>query len=144
MTTTKASGRWQAGQSGNPAGRRPGSGSVQQLRQGIEESLPVIIQSLTDKAKAGDIGAARLLLERVIPPLRAVEAPQALQIDGGDLSGQAKSVVALAASGEVSVTQATQLIAALGTLAKLIEVDELERRIQSLESSLETRHTSTA
>ena len=66
----------------------------------------MIIQSLTDKAKAGDIGAARLLLERVIPPLRAVEAPQALQIDGGDLSGQAKSVVALAASGEVSVTQA--------------------------------------
>jgi hypothetical protein len=104
----------------------------------------VIIQSLTDKAKAGDIGAARLLLERVIPPLRAVEAPQALQIDGGDLSGQAKSVVALAASGEVSVTQATQLIAALGTLAKLIEVDELERRIKSQENSIETRNATAA
>ena len=144
MTTTKASGRWRSGQSGNPAGRRPGSGSVQQLRQGIEESLPAIIQSLTDKAKAGDVGAARLLLERVIPPLKPVEAPQVLQISEGDLSGQAKSVVALAASGEVSVAQATQLITALGTLAKLIEVDELERRIQTLESSLETRHTSTA
>jgi len=144
VTTTKTIGRWRPGQSGNPAGRRPGSGSVQQLRQGIEESLPAIIQSLTDKAQAGDIGAARLLLERVIPPLKAVEAPQALQVDGDDLSGQAKSVFALTAAGEVSVTQATQLIAALGTLAKLIEVDELERRIQSLESSLETRHTSTA
>jgi len=144
VTTTKASGRWRSGQSGNPAGRRPGSGSVQQLRQGIEESLPAIIQSLTDKAKAGDVGAARLLLERVIPPLKPVEAPQVLQISEGDLSGQAKSVVALAASGEVSVAQATQLITALGTLAKLIEVDELERRIQTLESSLETRHTSTA
>lgn len=135
----KTTGRWRPGESGNPAGRRPGSGSVQQLRQGIEESLPAIIQSLTEKAKAGDIGAARLLLERVIPPLKPVEAPQALQIDGDGLSGQAKSVVTLAASGEVSVTQATQLIAALGTLAKLIEVDELERRIQSLERSIETR-----
>ena len=52
---------------------------------------------------------------------------------------QAKSIVALAASGEVSVTHATQLIAAMGTLAKLIELDELERRIQSLENSLETQ-----
>jgi hypothetical protein len=42
------------------------------------------------------------------------------------------------------VTQATQLVTALGTLAKLIEVDELERRIQSLEKSLETRHAPTA
>ncbi len=124
MTTTNVTGRWKPGQSGNPSGRRPGSGSVQQLRQGIEESLPAIIHSLTEKATAGDVGAARLLLERVIPPLTPVEAPQALQIDEGDLTGQAKSVVALAASGEVSVTQATQLIAALGTLAKLIEVDE--------------------
>ncbi len=144
MTTTKATGRWRPGQSGNPAGRRPGSGSVQQLRQGIEESLPEIIQVLTDRAKAGDIGAARLLLERAVPPLRPVEAPQALQIVGDGLSGQAKSVVALAASGEVSVTHASQLITALGTLAKLIEVDELERRIQSLENSLEARHSTTA
>jgi hypothetical protein len=144
VTTSKATGRWRPGQSGNPAGRRPGSGSVQQLRQGIEESLPEIIQGLTDKAKAGDIGAARLLLERAIPPLKAVEAPQALQIEGNDLSGQAKSIVALAASGEVSVTHATQLITAMGTLAKLIELDELERRIQSLEKSLEAQSLPTA
>jgi hypothetical protein len=142
--TAKVSGRWKSGQSGNPAGRRPGSGSVQQLRLGIEESLPEIIQALTERAKAGDIGAARLLLERAVPPLRPVEAPHALQISEGSLTSQAKSVVALAASGEVSATQATQLISALGMLAKLIEVDELERRIQSLESSLETRHATTA
>lgn len=137
--TTKPSGRWRPGQSGNPAGRRPGTGSVQQLRQGIEESLPQIIQSLTDKAIAGDVGAARLLLERAIPPLKPIEAPQTLQIDGDGLSGQARSIVALAASGEVSMTQAVQFITALGTLAKLIEVDDLERRIQSLEKSLDAK-----
>jgi hypothetical protein len=144
MKTLKTTGRWKPGQSGNPSGRRPGSGSVQQLRLGIEESLPEIIQALTERAKAGDIGAARLLLERAVPPLRPVEAPQALQISEGGLSSQAKSVVALAASGEVSVAQASQLITALGTLARLIEVDELERRIQSLENSFEPRHATTA
>ena len=141
---TKISGRWEPGQSGNPAGRRPGSGSVQQLRRGIEESLPAILQSLTERAKAGDIGAARLLLERAIPPLRPIEAPQALQIDGDSLSGQAKSIVSLAASGEVSLTQATQMVTALSTLAKLIEVDDLEDRIKSLEKSLEAKHATTA
>jgi len=137
VTNTKTSGRWRPGESGNPAGRRPGSGSVQQLRLAIEDSLPEIIQCLADKAKAGDVGAARLLLERVIPALKPVEAPQALQIDRDDLSGQAKEIVALAASGAISVTQAAQLVAALGTVGKLIEVDELERRIQTLEKSLE-------
>jgi len=137
VKSTKVSGRWRPGESGNPAGRRPGTGSVQQLRQAIEDSLPEIIQCLAYKAKAGDVGAARLLLERTIPALRPLEAPQALQIDADDLSGQAKEIVALAASGEVSVTQATQLVTALGTVGKLIEVDALERRIQALEKSLE-------
>ena len=137
MTSTKASGRWKPGRSGNPAGRRPGSGAVQKLRQAIEDSLPEIIKCLADKAKAGDIGAARLLLERTIPALKPVEAPQALQIDANDLSGQAKEIVALAASGQVSLTQATQLVTALGTVGKLIEVDELERRLQILEKSIE-------
>jgi hypothetical protein len=137
VTSTKASGRWKPGRSGNPAGRRPGSGAVQKLRQAIEDSLPEIIKCLADKAKAGDIGAARLLLERTIPALKPVEAPQALQIDANDLSGQAKEIVALAASGQVSLTQATQLVTALGTVGKLIEVDELERRLQILEKSIE-------
>jgi len=136
---TKPSGRWRPGQSGNPAGRRPGSGSVQQLRHGIEEFIPEIIKTLTEKAKSGDIGAARLLLERVIPPLKPAEASRAHQIEGDDLTTQARSIVALAASGEVSVPHAAQFITALGALTKLIEVDELERRLQRLERSLEAR-----
>ncbi|MCX7222678.1 MAG: DUF5681 domain-containing protein [Burkholderiales bacterium] len=133
----KTSGRWRPGQSGNPAGRRPGSGSVQQLRQAIENSLPEIIQCLADKAKAGDVGAARLLLERAIPALKPLEVPQTLQIDGEDLSTKAKSIFALAAAGKVSLPHSAQIIASLGTVAKLIEVDTIERRIQFLESSLE-------
>jgi hypothetical protein len=142
--STKASGRWRPGQSGNPAGRKPGTGAVQQLRQGIEESLPEIIQTLTDKAKSGDVGAARLLLERAIPPLKPTEALQTLQIDGDDLTHQARSVVALAASGELSVTHATQFVAALGTLARLIEVDAIERRLLTLEKSIEAKDPTAA
>jgi hypothetical protein len=136
------SGRWQPGRSGNPAGRKPGTGSVQQLRVQVELLIPEIIQVLAAKARDGDIGAARLLLERVVPALKPVEAPQALQIDEGYLSNQAKSVVALAASGDVSIGQASQLVSALGTVAKLIEVDELLKRVDALEKVIESRQLS--
>jgi len=136
------SGRWQPGRSGNPAGRKPGTGSVQQLRVQVELLIPEIIQVLAAKAREGDIGAARLLIERVVPALKPVEDPQALQIDEGYLSNQAKSVVALAASGDVSIGQASQLVSALGTVAKLIEVDELLKRVDALEKVIESRQLS--
>ncbi len=142
MSIHKNSGRWQPGLSGNPAGRKPGTGSVQQLRVQVELLIPEIIQVLAAKAREGDIGAARLLLERVVPALKPVEAPQALQIAEGDLSSQAKSIVALAASGEVSLAQASQLVSALGTVAKLIEVDELLKRVDALEKVIESRQLS--
>jgi hypothetical protein len=53
---------------------------------------------------------------------------------------QAKEIGSLASSGSVSITQAAQLVAALGTVGKLIEVDELERRIQTSDKK-EAAHT---
>jgi hypothetical protein len=142
VTTHHNSGRWQPGQSGNPGGRKPGTGSLQQLRAQVEHLLPEIIQVLATKARNGDIGAARLLLERVMPAIKPVEAPQALQISGDGLSGKAKSIVALAASGEVSIGSAAQLVSALSTVAKLIEVDDLLKRVDALEKSIESKQLS--
>ncbi len=142
MTTHHNSGRWQPGQSGNPGGRKPGTGSLQQLRAQVEHLLPEIIQVLATKARNGDIGAARLLLERVMPAVKPVEAPQALQISGDGLSGKAKSIVALAASGEVSIGSAAQLVSALSTVAKLIEVDDLLKRVDALEKTIESQQLS--
>jgi hypothetical protein len=142
VTTHQNSGRWQPGQSGNPGGRKPGTGSLQQLRAQVELLIPEIIQVLATKARDGDIGAARLLLERVMPALKPIETPQALQISGDGLSSQAKSIVALAASGEVSVGSAAQLVSALSTVAKLIEVDDLLKRVDAMEKTIESQQLS--
>jgi hypothetical protein len=139
VATSNQSGRWKPGQSGNPRGRRPGTGEIQRLRQEIESHIPSVVARLVDKAKEGDVAAARLLLERAIPPLKPVEAPQPFQIpDGGPLE-QARTIVALTASGEVSVDQGARMISSLGSLVRLLELEELERRINSLEQAIEPR-----
>ncbi|MBK9238524.1 MAG: hypothetical protein IPO19_22185 [Rhodoferax sp.] len=85
-------------------------------------------------AQGGDVQAARLILERVLPPVKAVEQAVTLQLpEDGTLTAKAAAVLSAAAVGLLAPGQAAQLIAALGTLAKLSEVDELAARIKTLE-----------
>lgn len=137
MTATekKKRGRWKAGESGNPKGRKPGTGEVAKLRDSIAAHLPAIITQLVTKAKEGDSQAARLLLERVLPPIKPIEQPTMLILpDDGTLTAKAAAVLTAAAAGVLAPGQAAQLITALGTLAKITEVDELAARITALET----------
>ncbi|MBL8348889.1 MAG: hypothetical protein JNL87_01120 [Burkholderiaceae bacterium] len=133
MKATKRPGRWKPGESGNPAGRKPGTGEVAKLRAGIAKEIPAILENLKTAALAGDIGAARLLLERVIAPLKASEVAAPVSLTGDTLTEQGKSVIAAVASGDLSPSQAASLLASLGTFAKLEEADDLKRRIEALE-----------
>lgn len=126
--------RFKAGESGNPAGRPPGTGQITKLRQSLYEHVPEIVGMLVEQAKGGDVGAARLILERVLPPVKAVEA--SIQVDlpeGGSLTSKANAVLQAASTGELGTSQASQLIAAIGAFSKIHETDELEQRIKRLE-----------
>lgn len=136
MTTKVTPTGWQPGQSGNPKGRPPGSGDVAKMRAAIAQHVPEIVQSLVDRAVSGDTGAARLLLERVIAPLKAMEAPQAVSMPTSGLADQGRAVIASVASGDLPVGQGAALLSAIGALARVVEVDELMRRVEALE----TRH----
>ena len=57
------------GQSGNPAGRPKNSGALGEIRKSILNHVPEIINTLVINAKCGDVMAAKLLLERVLPPV---------------------------------------------------------------------------
>lgn len=124
---------WKPGQSGNPKGRPAGTGEVAKLRAAIAGNVPAILESLTTAALAGDVQAARLLLERALPPIKAVEATQALSLPDGTLTQQGRAVLASVAAGELAPGQGAALLGALGTLARVAEVDELAARITALE-----------
>ena len=129
--------RWQPGQSGNPKGRPPGTGEVAKLRAGIAERVPQILDRLTEAALAGDVQAARLLLERVLPPVKAVELPIELPLSEGRPTEQARQVLAAAAGGALAPDQAVSLIGALAATARISETEELRERIERLEAVAE-------
>ncbi len=131
---TRHAGQWRPGQSGNPGGRPPGTGEVAKLRQAISEHVPEILDKLVQQAREGDAQAARLLLERVIPPVRPVELPALLDLPaGGALADHGRAILQATGEGVLGPQQAAQLLAALGALARVVEVDELARRVQALE-----------
>lgn len=124
---------WKPGQSGNPKGRPVGTGEVAKLRAAIADKVPAILASLTTAALAGDVQAARLLLERALPPIKPVEQSQALNLPDGSLTDQGRAVLTAVASGELAPGQGAALLGAIGTLARVAEVDELTARISRLE-----------
>jgi hypothetical protein len=131
---------WKKGQSGNPHGRRPaGFATVEKLRGVLAKDLPDIIKSVVAKAKEGDLGAAKLVLERVLPPVKAIDMPVLLDPLTGSLTEQGAGILRAMADGALAPGQAAQLLGALGAQAKIMEVDELARRLSELERKMDDR-----
>ena len=131
--TKKRPGRWKTGESGNPAGRKPGTGEVARIRAAIAKQVPDLLDAMMAKALDGDVGAARLLLERAIAPLKAMEPTLALTLPDGTLTDQGHAVLRFVADGVLAPSQGAALLGAIGTLARVTEIDELESRIAALE-----------
>ena len=135
MTEKKMS-RWKPGQTGNPKGRPPGQSEIIRLRASLAGAVPEILAGLVMAAKGGDVQAARLILERILPPVKAVEQAVELQLPaGGTLTAQGRAVLSAVAGGDLAPTQGAALLGAIGTLARVTEIDELAVRITALEAT---------
>ena len=124
---------WKPGESGNPKGRPKGSGDVAKVRAAIAARIPELLAAMMQRALDGDVGAARLLLERTVAPLKATELAQPLNLPLGTLTEQGRAVMAAVSAGELAPGQGAALVGALGALARVAEVDELAARVAELE-----------
>src|SRR5258708_21008777 len=105
-----AGGRFVPGQSGNPAGKKPGTRNratllAETLRDGEGEAAARIV---IDKALAGDAVAARFLLDRLTPRPRGRAIALDLPADAGagDVLAASNATVAAMASGEITPDEA--------------------------------------
>jgi len=131
-------GRWQKGESGNPAGRTPGSPDRRsQLRALIDAEAPALVRLAVAQALAGDSQALGLLLARCVAPLRPESGRVAFDFPAGaSLADQARAVLAAIAAGRVDPHTGRAMVDAVAATARVIEADEIERRLTALEQGV--------
>jgi Family of unknown function (DUF5681) len=132
------SGKFVPGQSANPAGKRPGTRNrrtilAAKLMANID--VPGILARMEKDALKGDKAAARLLLERTIPPRRGF--PIAIKLPAistaADIVAAMSVVMAELASGTLSTIEASELSAVIDAARKAIELNDVEKRLHALE-----------
>lgn len=95
--------------------------------------MPEIMETLIAQAKSGDATSARLALERCLPITKPVDRPAPVEVSGVTLADKGHRIAQQVADGEPSPSQATELLEAMASLAKVVEMTELIGRIEALE-----------
>ena len=122
------------GVSGNPAGRPRGiKDKRHRYAESIESMIPEVLESVFQKAVAGDMTAAKMLLDRSLPTKRPEQ--ERVQIPIKENSAlNARDVLQGVFDGDVSPDVGASLLNAITSVLKAVEVEDLAKRIEALES----------
>jgi len=129
--------QFQKGQSGNPAGRPRGSRNKHTIaaEKLFAEDAEVLARVAIDLAKAGDIAALRLCLDRVCAPHR--HRPMAFDMPAlgvaADAVGAMRNLMEGLAEGEVSAPEAAGLAKVIEGFTKALTTFDLDKRLVDLE-----------
>ena len=122
------------GISGNPTGRPRGiMDKRHRYAESIESMFPLVLESVYKMALAGDMTAARMLLDRTLPNKRP-EQERVQSPHSGNIASDAQNVLRSVLNGEVSPHVGASLLSAMTSVLKAIEVEDLAKRIEALES----------
>lgn len=134
----RMAGKFTKGQSGNPDGRPKGIEDKRvALRSLLEPHAVKLVAKVVELAKEGDTTALRICIDRLIPALKARDAPFTLAAASGSLADQGKAVTKALFGGDLTPDEAVTAIGVLAAQARIVEVDELTRRVGELEERIE-------
>lgn len=128
-------GTFAAGNPGKPKGsRHKATQAVQALFDGEAEALT---RQAVKMALNGDTAALRLCLERIAPQRReatvSFELPQMEYAK--DTTQAARAVLAAVASGKITPTEGTRIMALVETFRRSLEFAEIEERMIGLQQA---------
>ena len=127
---------FEKGASGNKQGRIAGQTPGAKLRKAIEAKADDILQAIINAAVQGDMGAAKMLLDRITPTLKAQTLPINLLVME-TLPEQGNEIIKATMAGQISPDIGSQLITALSNQGKLVELQELAERLSRIEKKLD-------
>ncbi|NRP96219.1 hypothetical protein XMG59_002338 [Marinobacterium sp. xm-g-59] len=132
---TRNNGKFAKGYSGNPRGRPPVL--LPEVRERLDKATPDIIEKIVEKALKGDLAAAKIVLNRTAPiskpSSQSVVIPN-LNSSDSTLSEKAETILSSIASGSCPPDIGVTLIQSISTLARVVEFDDLKRRVEALEA----------
>lgn len=126
------------GTSGNPAGKPAGTRSkaTQLLTAMMEGGAQKITQAVIEAAQGGDLMAAKIILDRVMPPAKErpvhVDLPDTSTSEG--VSAAQNAILQAVATGELLPGEASTLSTIVEAKRRAIETQELADRITQLEN----------
>jgi hypothetical protein len=118
-------GRFVPGQSGNPAGKLPGTRNLATLLKAVldSEEGPAMARIVIDKALSGDVVTARFCLDRLEPRPRgraiAIDLPDGAR--ASDVVAAFDATLRAMAAGEITPDEAVQVTRVLDGRRKAIE-----------------------
>ena len=119
-------GTFPKGTSGNPAGR-PKSDTTA-LRERLLKDGERIIEQVIEQALKGDMTAAKMVLDRILPPLRPTSAPVYISLpESKTPASLATAILTAVSQGELPPDTAAQLVATTANLSRIIETQERMR-----------------
>ena len=131
------------GQSGNPSGKPPGARNKTTMlaEKLMQDDARDIVKVVLEAAKAGDMTAARLVLERIAP----VRKGRPVYFDlppvntAADIAAAMAALTTAMASGEVTPDEAATVASVLEMRHEILEAGTHELRLRALEEKIEKR-----
>ena len=131
---------FQPGQSGNPAGRPPGSRNKATIlaEQLIEGEAQELARVAVDRAKKGDVVALRLCLDRLLAPRRQRTVEFALPPlnSAADAVNALSAIAAAVAAGEITPSEGANLTTVVNAFAQTLNLAVLEAQIDELKQQV--------
>jgi hypothetical protein len=138
-TGRKQDGKFLRGQSGNPAGKPPGTlhKATQAMQTMLEGETEALTRKAVELALEGDITALKLCLDRIAPAYKPSARPVTLDMPPPDnLTDTARAFVSAAARGEIPPDIAAQLVSAVASVARVEEMEQVKERLAALERAI--------
>jgi hypothetical protein len=129
--------RFKKGESGNPVGKPKGTlhKATRAALELLGGDLEAITQECIKQAKEGNLMAAKLVLDKLIPSAKELPLSLSLpKVDGAaDLPAALSAVMAAVAQGDITPGEGQALTAMLEAYRKGLEFTDIEARLRTLE-----------